>query len=79
MYRIKQYEKGWVVEINRPRRFGLFRINNWVHFISVSGISENPWYHSSFDSAMDSLLHKIKWQTIDNSPFIPELKPLPKL
>jgi len=64
MYRIKKYDRGWVVEQRKRKWWGKVY---WVHFISVLGIDSQPWYHSTFDYAMDSLIEKIKRQALENS------------
>jgi hypothetical protein len=63
-YRIKKYEKGFVVEVQKTTWYGK---KYWTHFISVAGISSKPWFHSSYEYAEINLLNKIKWQTIRNS------------
>ena len=66
-FRIKKYNKGYVVEIQKVKNYLIFKRNYWTHYISVAGISEMPWYHKTEDYAMMSLLDKIKWNTIANS------------
>lgn len=61
MYRIKEYDKGFVVEIQKHKWYGK---KYWVHFISVSGISSEPWYFSTYDYALDNLLTEIKWNLL---------------
>ena len=63
-YRIKKYEKGFVVEVQKTTWHGK---KYWTHFISVAGISSEPWFHSSYEYAEMNLLNEIKWQTIRNS------------
>lgn len=63
-FRIKHYSKGWVVEIQKTKWYGK---KYWIHFISVAGIASMPWYHSTPEFAMDSLIYEIKRQTINNS------------
>ena len=63
-YRIKEYQRGFVVEVQKTTWFG---IKYWTHFICVSGISTKPWFHSSYEYAEMNLLNKIKWDTISNS------------
>ena len=65
-YRIKRYKKGFVVEVQKKRWYGK---KYWTHFISVSGISSEPWFHSSYEYAEKNLLNEIKWQTIKNSKY----------
>ena len=63
-YRIEKYEKGFVVEIQKRKWYGKIY---WTHFISVSGIASEPWFHSSYKFAEINLLKEVKWQTIGNS------------
>ena len=69
-FRIKKYPKGWVVEIKKIKWYGK---KYWIHFISVAGIESQPWYHTTPDYAMDSLLYEIKRQTIHESRFCADL------
>jgi hypothetical protein len=64
IFRIKKYDKGFVVEIRKQKWWGK---KYWTHFISVSGIESMPWFHSTFDFAMTNLLDEIKYRTIRNS------------
>lgn len=58
--RIEKHEKGYVVEVKKPR-WTLFGIKwRWTHYISVSGISEQPWYYSSYDIAEKEALFHIR-------------------
>ena len=63
-YRIKEYEKGFVVEVELKKWYGK---KYWTHFISVAGINHLPWYHSTYEYAEMNLLNKIKWDTFKNS------------
>ncbi len=63
-YRIKKYNKGFVVEVQKTKWYGK---KYWVHFISVAGISSMPWFHSSYEYAEMNLVNEIKWQTSRNS------------
>lgn len=54
-FRIKQESSGYIVQIKKW--FG------WKHFISVWGIPSIPWYHKTYQAAMDSLLEKIENET----------------
>lgn len=65
-YRIMKYPQGWVVEV----RESVWIFSYWTHFISVSGMENEPWYHHSYEAAEENLLNKIKWQTIKNSPVV---------
>jgi hypothetical protein len=58
--RIRHVEdKGFVIEIQRSLK--------WVHIISYYGMSDKPYYYSSYNSAMDDLLKEIKWKIIRDS------------
>lgn len=63
-YRIRECKKGFVVEVQKTTWYGR---KFWTHFISVSGICLEPWFHSSYEYAEINLLNIIKWQTIKNS------------
>ncbi len=61
LFRIEKYPKGWVVEIKKKKWYGK---EYWVHYVSVAGIDTQPWYHSSFEFALQSLLEKVKLDVI---------------
>ncbi len=63
-FRIKKYERGFVVEVEKR---GFYGRRYWTHFISVSGISTEPWFHSSYEYAETNLLDEIRCQTVINS------------
>lgn len=63
IFRIKKYNKGYVVEIQKKKWFGK---KYWTHFISVSGIKSEPWYYSSFDFALIGLQDEVKFQALRN-------------
>jgi len=63
-FRIKEYLKGLVVEIQKTTWYGK---KYWTHFISVAGIESMPWYHGSYEFAMTSLLSEIRVETNRNS------------
>lgn len=65
-FRIIRYPRGYVVEIQKEKGW-LVKRKYWTHYISVSGIASEPWYFSSEDAAMDSLLRKIKWNALENN------------
>ena len=64
MFRIKQYPKGYVVEIQKRKWYGK---KYWTHFISVAGIESKPWYFSSFGYAVEGFRNEIVTQVINNS------------
>lgn len=63
-FRIVESEKGFLVEkqIFKWTIFGLRK--EWIHFISYSGLSEQPFYFETFDSALENMLKEIKWDII---------------
>ena len=65
-YRIKKYKKGYVVEVYKSK---WYFYKYWTHFISVSGITEEPWYFSTYDHAERGLINEIKWNTAKNSRY----------
>ncbi len=51
-FRIVKTNKGFRVDILKSK-WSLFGIKKyWTHFISYSGIPDEPFYYSSFDMAM---------------------------
>ena len=64
MFRIKKYDKGFVVEVQKSKWYGK---KYWTHFISIAGLANLPFYFSTYDGAMSETLKDIKWQTIINS------------
>lgn len=66
-FRIQKYQKGYVVEVEQITGL-IFKRKRWVHFVSVAGMPDEPWYHSSFDYAMMNLLDEVRWQTLRDSP-----------
>ena len=63
MFRIKKHRKGWVVEIQKTKWYGK---KYWTHFVSVSGISSQAWYFSTYDNAMKGLIDEVKFQAMRN-------------
>ena len=63
-FRIKKYDKGWVAEVQKRKWYGL---KYWTHFVSVSGISSEPWYSRSYDFAEMNLIDKVIFETTINS------------
>lgn len=66
-FRIKEYPRGFVVEVKKRYSNWFITKYRWTHFISVAGIEDEPWYHSSYKYAEMNLLDKIKWDTQSNS------------
>ena len=63
-FRIKKYEKGFVVEVQKQKWYGK---KHWTHFISVAGISSIPWFHSTYEFAEMNLIDEIRRQTAKNT------------
>lgn len=59
--RIKEYPKGYVVEIQKKT---WYRRRYWTHLISVYGIPSQPWYFSSFNSALHQATLYFEWDLI---------------
>jgi len=53
--RIKQYKKGYAVEVKQKRMFG----HRWVNVMAYNG-SEDPFYYRTYQGALDDLLKMIK-------------------
>lgn len=63
-FRIVKTPKGYRVDIQKSK-WTLFGIKKyWTHFISYSGLSDHPFYYSTFDFALNDMLKEIKWQII---------------
>ena len=54
--RVKKYPKGWVIQ--RKRLFW------WVHLIGTSGMSDEPWYYSTKEVAIEEVLRYMKYDLI---------------
>ncbi len=66
-YRIKKYDKGYVSEVLKPR-WTLFGIRyKWTHFLSVSGMSDKPWYFSNYRIAEEETLKYLSWDITEKS------------
>ena len=59
--RIKFYDKGYVVEIQLKKWYGK---KYWKHIISTAGIEDEPWYFSSYDSALSETQKYFKWDSL---------------
>lgn len=57
MFRIQEYTKGWVVEVQKQKWYGK---KYWTHFVSVAGIESEPWYYSTLDFAMIGFQGELK-------------------
>lgn len=56
--RIKQYPKGYVVEIQKRTWYGR---KFWTHLISVAGMNSKPWFFNSYESALDEAVLYFKY------------------
>ena len=57
MFRIQEYTKGWVVEVQKQKWYGK---KYWTHFVSVAGIESEPWYYTTLDFAMIGFQGELK-------------------
>ena len=60
-YRIKKYEQGYVVEVEKG-----IMLKRWVCLIKSAGL-DVPWFHSSYQFALDSLIQYVSENAIKNS------------
>lgn len=66
--RVKKYPKGYVVEIQKEKRFLLFFTKKyWIHIISVSGIRDKPWYYKSKETAINEAVRYFERDLYFNS------------
>lgn len=56
--RVKQYPKGYVVEIQKTKWYGK---KYWTHIESVSGIETLPWYYQTQDAAISCAKQHFEW------------------
>ena len=65
-FRIVKTKKGYRVDIQKSKwwLFGLKK--NWTHFISYSGLADQPFYYSTFEMAMSEMLKEIRWEVLAN-------------
>lgn len=62
--RMRKYNKGWVVEIQRKTWYGM---KYWTHLISVAGIESEPWYFSSYSLALNEATKYFRWELIKST------------
>jgi len=62
--RISKHPKGWVVEIQKKKWYGK---TYWIHIISFSGLPSEPYYFSTYVSALDGATEYFRWDVIKNS------------
>lgn len=64
--RVKKYPKGYAVEVEKEKK-SFFRTKKyWVHIISVSGMSDVPWYYKTKEIAIEETLKYVKWTLLDS-------------
>ena len=64
--RIVKTKKGFRVDVQKTK-WTLFGIKKyWTHFISYSGLSEHPFYYSTFEIAISETLKEIRWEVLAN-------------
>lgn len=56
--RIKQYQKGYAVEVKKRRLFG----HKWVNIVSYAGLRESPFYYSTYEGAKANVLKMIEYE-----------------
>jgi len=61
-FRIKKYDKGYVVQIQK--RFLFFKY--WTHFIPVAGMENKAWFHCSYYFAEMGLIYEIRKNLSNN-------------
>ena len=59
--RLKKHPKGWVVEIQKEKRYLFWTKKYWTHLISVSGMSGTPWYFTTKEIAVSEALKYFEW------------------
>lgn len=59
--RIKQYPKGWAIEIQKTKWYGR---RFWIHLISVSGMDEVPWYYDTKEIAIEQAKQYLGWDLL---------------
>lgn len=59
--RIKEYPKGFVVEVKVSRAFWGYK---WTHLISVSGMRDEPWYFRTQEGALEEAKKLFGWDLL---------------
>ena len=62
--RVKKYPKGYAVEIQLKKWWGR---KYWTHIVSVSGMSDVPWYYSTQEIAISEATKYFNWDLIINT------------
>lgn len=63
--RVKKYPKGWAVEIERTKTAYLFfKVKRWEHLISVSGMSDEPWFYDTKERAISQAVKLFEWDLL---------------
>lgn len=65
--RMHKYPKGWVVEIQKTTWYGR---KYWTHLVSVAGIESEPFYFSTYDSALDETTKYFRWDLMKGTQFL---------
>lgn len=62
--RIKEYEQGFLVEIQKTKWYGK---KYWTFYSHYFGDKDSPFYYSTYEQALEFTLKEIKWKITDNS------------
>ena len=65
-FRIVKTKKGYRVDIQKTKWRVLGLKKYWTHFISYSGLPDQPFYYSTFEMAMSEMLKEIRWKVLEN-------------
>lgn len=60
MYRIKKYEDGYVVEVNRRQWTFLGLKDNWCTHIFFKKIKDIPYYYETYEEAFNAAVEVFK-------------------
>jgi hypothetical protein len=59
--KVKKYPQGYAVEIQLKKWWGK---KYWRHIVSVSGMSDVPWYYQNEDVAVEEVSKHFKWDIL---------------
>jgi len=62
--RVKEYPKGWVVEIQKEKCVLFSKRKYWTHLISVSGMSDKPWHYGTKEIAINQAIKLFEWDLL---------------
>ena len=62
--RVKEYPKGWVVEIERTKNTWYGKKKYWEHLISVSGMSDKAWHYDTKERAISQAVKLFEWDLL---------------